>query len=355
VNEPVAGIDKAAKRDKVHSSPSHFECASLYACTSRATEKQNVKNVIYLGPSESVDSARDVLEPTLNVVVPELTRASVAAQLPEAVGILDASMKINLDRSMLDQAPNLQAISTATTGADHIDAKILAERGVPLLTLAGEKEILHNLTPAAELSWALLMACCRQFRGALQHVMEGHWIREKFPGVMLKGKLLGLIGCGRIGSWMARYARAFDMDVIGYDPYADVVPDQIRKTELDELLSSADFVSVHVPLNEQTRGMLGRREFARIKPGAIFINTSRGAVTDEDALLTALVEGRLAAAGVDVLEGEPNIDLHPLVQYARTHDNLIITPHIGGFSPDAVKVAVRHASHRILNVLKAAN
>jgi phosphoglycerate dehydrogenase-like enzyme len=248
-------------------------------------------------------------------------------------------MQVTFDRALLDQAPNLRAISTATTGADHIDAKILTERGVPLLTLAGEKEILHNLTPAAELSWALLMACSRQFRGAVRDVLEGHWMREKFPGVMLKGKLLGLIGCGRIGSWMARYARAFDMNVIGYDPYADVVTDQIRKTELDNLLSSADFVSVHVPLNE---------------PGAIFINTSRGAVTDEDALFSALVEGRLAAAGVDVLEGEPDIDLHPLVQYARTHDNLIITPHIGGFSPDAVKIAVRHASQRILNVLKSA-
>ena len=311
--------------------------------------------VIYLGPPEALVSAREVLEPSWKVVAPQPTVEAVSLHLADAIAIVDASMQVTFDQPLLDQAPNLRAISTATTGADHIDAKILTERGVPLLTLAGEKEILHNLTPAAELSWALLMACCRQFRGALRDVLEGHWVREKFPGVMLKGKLLGLIGCGRIGSWMARYARAFDMDVIGYDPYADVVPDQIRKTELDELLSSADFVSVHVPLNEQTRGMLGRREFARIKPGAIFINTSRGAVTDEDALLTALVEGRLAAAGVDVLEGEPNIDLHPLVQYARTHDNLIITPHIGGFSPDAVKVAVRHASHRILNVLKAAN
>lgn len=314
----------------------------------------SMEKVIYLGPSEALASAREVLEPWLKVVAPETTAEAVSLHLADAVAIVDASMQVTFDRALLDHAPNLRAISTATTGADHIDAKILAERGVPLLTLAGEKEILHNLTAAAELSWALLMACCRQFRGALQDVIEGHWVREKFPGVMLKGKLLGLIGCGRIGSWMARYARAFDIDVIGYDPYAEFVPDQIRKTELDELLSSADFVSVHVPLNDQTRSMMGRREFARIKPGAIFINTSRGAVTDEDALLTALVEGRLAAAGVDVLDGEPNIDLHPLVQYARTHDNLIITPHIGGFSPDAVKIAVRHASQRILNVLKSA-
>jgi D-3-phosphoglycerate dehydrogenase / 2-oxoglutarate reductase len=312
-----------------------------------------VEKIIYLGPPEALVSAREVLEPSWKVVAPQPTAEAVSLHLADAIAIVDASMQVTFDQPLLDQAPNLRAISTATTGADHIDAKILTERGVPLLTLAGEKEILHNLTPAAELSWALLMACSRQFRGAVRDVLEGHWMREKFPGVMLKGKLLGLIGCGRIGSWMARYARAFDMNVIGYDPYADVVPDQIRKTELDNLLSSADFVSVHVPLNEQTRGMLGRREFARIKPGAIFINTSRGAVTDEDALLSALFEGRLAAAGVDVLEGEPNIDLHPLVQYARTHDNLIITPHIGGFSPDAVKVVVRHASQRVFKVLSA--
>jgi phosphoglycerate dehydrogenase-like enzyme len=313
-----------------------------------------VEKIIYLGPPEALVTAREVLEPSWKVVAPQPTAEAVSLHLADAIAIVDASMQVAFDQPLLDRAPNLRAISTATTGADHIDGEILTERGVPLLTLAGEKEILHNLTPAAELSWALLMACSRQFRGAVRDVLEGHWMREKFPGVMLKGKLLGLIGCGRIGSWMARYARAFDMEVIGYDPYADVVTDQIRKTELDNLLSSADFVSVHVPLNEQTRDMLGRCEFARIKPGAIFINTSRGAVTDEDALLTALVEGRLAAAGVDVLEGEPNIDLHPLVQYARTHDNLIITPHIGGFSPDAVKVAVRHASERILNVLKSA-
>jgi D-3-phosphoglycerate dehydrogenase / 2-oxoglutarate reductase len=312
-----------------------------------------VEKIIYLGPPEALVSAREVLEPSWKVVAPQPTAEAVSLHLADAIAIVDASMQVTFDQPLLDQAPNLRAISTATTGADHIDAKILTERGVPLLTLAGEKEFLHNLTPAAEFSWALLMACSRQFRFAVRDVLEGHWMREKFPGVMLKGKLLGLIGCGRIGSWMARYARAFDMDVIGYDPYADVVPDQIRKTELDNLLSSADFVSVHVPLNEQTRGMLGRREFARIKPGAIFINTSRGAVTDEDALLSALFEGRLAAAGVDVLEGEPNIDLHPLVQYARTHDNLIITPHIGGFSPDAVKVVVRHASQRVFKVLSA--
>jgi D-3-phosphoglycerate dehydrogenase / 2-oxoglutarate reductase len=314
-----------------------------------------VKNILYLGPSEALDSAREVLEPAFEVIAVEAAAESVAAHLAEAEGILDASMKVTFDRAMLDRAPKLRAISTATTGADHIDAKVLAERGVPLLTLAGEKEVLQNLTPAAELSWTLLMACCRQLRGAIHHVLEGGWVRENFPGIMLKGKVLGLVGCGRIGSWMARYARAFDMKVLGHDPFIAAWPQGICRMELHPLLSGADFVSVHVPLNDQTRGMLGEREFVVFKNGAIFINTSRGAVTDETALLRALIDGRIAAAAVDVLDGEPDTGHHPLVEYARAHDNLIITPHIGGYSPDAVKIVVAHASRRILTVLNSPN
>jgi phosphoglycerate dehydrogenase-like enzyme len=309
-----------------------------------------MSNIIYLGPVDALTTARRILEPSFEVIAPETTREAVATQLIDAVAVVDASMKVKFDRGMLYGARQLKVISTATTGADHIDAKAAVDLGIVLLTLAGEKEILHNLTPAAELSWALLMACARRLRGAVRHVLEGQWSREEFPGIMLKGKVLGIIGCGRIGCWMARYAHAFGMEVIGYDPYV-AEPQHIDKVDLDSLLSMADFISIHVPLNEHTRGMIGLREFARMKPDAIFINTSRGAITDESALLHSLLEGKLAAAGLDVLEGEPKISDHPLVQYARTHDNLILTPHMGGFSPDAVKTVVAHASKRVLNAL----
>jgi lactate dehydrogenase-like 2-hydroxyacid dehydrogenase len=132
-----------------------------------------VEKIIYLGPPEALVSAREVLEPSWKVVAPQPTAEAVSLHLADAIAIVDASMQVTFDQPLLDQAPNLRAISTATTGADHIDARILTERGVPLLTLAGEKEILHNLTPAAELSWALLMACSRQFRGAVRDVLEG--------------------------------------------------------------------------------------------------------------------------------------------------------------------------------------
>jgi D-3-phosphoglycerate dehydrogenase len=242
-------------------------------------------------------------------------------------------------------------MATATTGADHIDGQALTDRSIPLFTLAGERELLHQLTPAAEHSWLLLMSCARRIRAAMQHVLEGKWRREDFPGIMLKGRTLGVIGCGRIGSWMTRYGKAFDMEVIGHDPFVKIWPEHMENRDLDSLLRAADFVSVHVPLNKETKRMLGKREFSLMKPGVVLVNTSRGGITDEGALLAALVEGHLGAVALDVLDGEPAIDCHPLVKYAQTHDNLIITPHIGGHCPDAVKLVVRHAARRIVSVL----
>jgi phosphoglycerate dehydrogenase-like enzyme len=310
-----------------------------------------MSTVIYLGPAHALGMAQSVLEPRWPVVAPELSPEAVGTFLADAVAVLDASMRVRFDRAILERAPGLRVISTATTGADHIDAQVLADRKIPLFTLASEKELLHNLTAAAEHSWLLLMASARGLRGAVMHVLDGQWRREGFPGILLRGKTLGLVGCGRIGSWMARYARAFHMDVVGHDPFVNPWPEEIRRLDLDELLACADFISIHVPLNDQTRGLIGKHEFARMKPGAVLINTSRGSVTDERALLASLQNGRLAAAGLDVLEGEPAVRDHCLVEYARTHENLIITPHIGGFCPEAVQIVVAHAARRIVDVL----
>jgi D-3-phosphoglycerate dehydrogenase len=282
----------------------------------------------------------------------EPQRSAVAAALVEAAALLDASMKVRLDAPLLDAARALRVVATATTGADHIDAAALAARGIPLLTLRSEQELLRGLTPAAEHSWLLLMACARRLRAATAHAAKGGWDRELFPGLMLRGRTLGLIGCGRIGTWMARYATAFGMVVLGYDPHLREWPPTIRGTPLPELLASADFVSVHVPLGPETRGLLGSAELRSMKAGAILINTSRGEVVDEGALREALESGALAAAGLDVLGGEPDVASHPLRLYAESHDNLILTPHIGGFSPDTVPLVVAHQARRLLAELE---
>jgi D-3-phosphoglycerate dehydrogenase len=210
---------------------------------------------------------------------------------------------------------------------------------------------LRDITPAAELSWALLLACARRLPAAVAHVRAGHWVREEFPGIMLNGRILGLVGCGRIGGWMARYGRAFGMKVIGYDPELKTFPDTIERATLEDVFEQADFISLHVHLTPQTEGMISAKLLARARSGLVLINTSRGQILDEAALLEGLLSGRIAAAGLDVLTGEPDIAEHPLVDYSRSHDNLLITPHCGGFSPDAVRFVCAHAARKIKTAL----
>jgi phosphoglycerate dehydrogenase-like enzyme len=307
--------------------------------------------VVFTGPEDAVVPVQRVLGNSSTVVRVAATKEALGAALSDAWALVDASMKVRIDADMIARAPSLRVVSTATTGADHIDANALQARGVPLLTLAGQRDLLKELTPAAEHSWLLLMACARRLRGAINHVLVGDWERTAFPGLMLKGRVLGLVGCGRIGSWMAGYAAAFGMRVIAFDPHATDWPANVSSVLLDELVTQADFISIHVPLNASTTRLFGRGQFLAVKSGAILINTSRGEVIDEGALLDALNTGRLAGAGLDVLQGEPEIRDHPLRQYALAHDNLIITPHIGGFSPDAVRVAVTFAAERVLPYL----
>ena len=248
----------------------------------------------------------------------------------------------------------MRIISCATTGSDHIAQAEAASRGIEIRTLREDPELLRGLTPAAELSWALVMACARRLVPAVAHVRDGKWQREQFPGTMLRGRTLGVVGCGRIGQWMARYATAFGMHVVGCDPHVDPWPETIERcATVLEVADRADVLSVHVHLTDATRGLISAEAFERMKPGSIFINTSRGAVADESALLKALETGRLAAAGLDVLEGEPEIEDHPLLRYARAHDNLLITPHCGGYSPDAVRLVCRRAAEKVVERIRA--
>ncbi|MBW1887645.1 MAG: hydroxyacid dehydrogenase, partial [Deltaproteobacteria bacterium] len=281
----------------------------------------------------------------------EATQEAVSDALTGADAILDASMKVHITNDMVKKAENLKIISCATTGSDHIEREELEKRSIPVRTLKEDQDLLLNLTPAAELSWALLMACVRKLPSAFDHVKSGQWDREQFPGIMLRGKRMGIIGCGRLGDWVGRYALAFGMEVLGYDPYVDPFPDGFTRVTLEELVRTSDFISVHVHLSEETRGLVSRKYFEMMKPGIVFINTSRGAVIDETALLEGLMSGRVGAAGLDVLEGEPDIDQHPLVIYSRSHDNLMITPHCGGFSPDAVELVCAHSAKKIIKAL----
>lgn len=282
------------------------------------------------------------VEPVAEKLLPRFEHAAV---------FLDASMKVRIPAESIRKADKLRLAVTATTGADHIDLAALEERGVPLLTLKGA-EILQQFNGAAELSWLLLLACARKVRSAIHHVERGQWDRTRFPGVMLRGKTIGIIGVGRLGAWMARYAQAFGMKALGHDPYLKEMPEGVESAGLDTLLSRSDAVTIHAHLNDETKGLLDADRLRRMKRGVILVNTSRGEIVDENALAEALKAGIVGAYGADVLGGEPDISANPVWQYAKDHDNIIITPHVGGFCPETVDQAVEFSSKRIMEYFK---
>jgi D-3-phosphoglycerate dehydrogenase len=302
--------------------------------------------ILYLGPPDTLEHVRSCFGPGVKVLL-ALDEPTADSLLPVSDVILDAFMGVPFPAGRLARGENLKLVVTVSTGADHIDAASLERRRIPLLTLGDQKAVMRNITPAAEHSWLLLMACARQLRAATAGVLGGEWNRNKYPGIMLQGKTLGVIGAGRIGEWMSRYAGAFRMKCIGFDPHVRDWPATIERVDLPTLLKESDFISVHVPLNDTTRKLVGHNEFSQMKRGVIIINTSRGEILDESALERALRDGAVGAAGVDVLAGEPDVNGHPLLRYARERENLIITPHIGGFSPDALRFLLEFSCDRV--------
>lgn len=308
--------------------------------------------VIYLGPNEGFESASKELGLNFELFNLKPNSKEINQHIVDADAILDASMKTQIDDNLLDKAKNLKIISCATTGSDHISNKSIIEKEISLNTLKEDKNLIQNLTPAAELSWTLLLACARKLNSALNDVKAGNWDREKFPGVMLNGKTIGIIGCGRIGLWMARYARAFGMNIIGYDPKNIDLPEYITQVDLDEIFKNSDFITLHVHLSDETRGLVSSSLIKKCKKNVIIINTSRGQIIDETALLEGLKNGNIGAVGLDVVSDEPNIEKSSLVKYAVENENVLITPHCGGFSPDAVKIVCRRAAEKIKNYYK---
>ena len=249
-------------------------------------------------------------------------RAAFDAALAEAEGLIGASVKIDAAR-----APKLKAISSISVGVDNYDLADLKARGIMLCHTPG---VLTETT--ADTIFALIMATSRRLVELANLVREGRWNRNIGPDLFgwdVQGKTLGILGYGRIGQALARRAAlGFNMPVRYHSRRPEAVPGLEGRAlhgSLDEVLASSDIIALTLPLSEETRGLMGAREFALMKPGAIFVNGARGAIVQEDALLAALDRGHLRAAGLDVFATEPL----PLDSRLRSHPKVTPLPHIG--------------------------
>lgn len=231
-----------------------------------------------------------------------------------------------IDRTVIENAPKLKVISQVAVGVDNIDLDAAGERNIPV---GYTPDLLTDAT--ADLAFALLLAAARRLGEAIDYAREGHWKTWELTNLLgedVHGATLGVVGMGRIGQAFARRARGFDMHILYHSRtrHPEVEAELgAQYVTLPELLSQSDFVSLHVPLTDKTKGMLGQAEFAMMKPDAILINTARGSVIKTDDLLAALKTGKIRYAALDVTDPEPLPHTHELYQLP----NVIILPHIG--------------------------
>src|SRR3989338_112759 len=245
---------------------------------------------------------------------------------------------IKVDKLLINSAPRLKFIATPTTGIDHIDLLAAKERRIKIISLQGESMFLKTITPTAELSISLMLNLMRHILPASQAVLAGKWERDRWIGRSMRGKTVGIIGMGRLGKMTAKLTKNFGCQIVYYDPY--VKRTKYTKAEtLAELAKTADIVSIHVPLNGETAGLIGAEYFRQAKMGQLMVNTSRGAVVREQDLIKALEAGRIGGAGLDVITDEMNGEISkcPIVKYANKHRNVIITPHIGGATGEGMR------------------
>ncbi|HEX2835833.1 MAG TPA: phosphoglycerate dehydrogenase [Thermoanaerobaculia bacterium] len=247
---------------------------------------------------------------------------------------------------LVNAGTRLRIVGRAGVGLDNVDVEAATARGILVINAPTA-----NIMSATEHTMAMLLALCRNIPEAHASVKRGEWTRSKFMGIELDGKTLGVIGLGRIGSRVTVRARAFGMRVIAYDPYiVDAAFDRVGATRvtLPQLLAQADVITVHTPSTDETRGMLGADELAKMKDGVVVLNIARGGIYDEQALADALNRGKVAGAAIDVYVDEPPGKEHPLVRAK----NIILSPHIGANTIEAQDRVAVQTSEMVLEALR---
>jgi len=264
------------------------------------------------------------------VVLPK--RLSEAELLPivKDVEAMVVRSETKVTRKVIEAAPKLRVVGRAGVGVDNVDVEAATQRGVVVMNTPG-----GNTVSTAELSFAMLLNLARKVPQAYCSMLAGKWDRKQFQGMELMGKTLGVLGLGRIGGEVARRAVAFGMNVLGYDPF--LTAERAKSlgiklvADLDDVYRDADFITIHLPATEQTRGLLDALAFAKMKPRVCLVNCARGEIVVEKDLLAALDSGKVAAAALDVFPAEPLPADHPL----RKHPAVTLTPHLGASTVEA--------------------
>ncbi|MBL0419264.1 3-phosphoglycerate dehydrogenase [Ramlibacter sp. AW1] len=244
---------------------------------------------------------------------------------------------------VMDAAPSLRVISKHGSGTDTIDKAAANARGIEVRAAVGA-----NAAAVAEQALALLLACAKSVTTLNERMHAGHWDKATHKSIELHGRTVGLVGLGAIGQRFARMCDAMGMTVLGHDPYATQLPNYVRQVDLDTLWREADAISLHCPLTAENRGFVNAKTLAACKRGVLLVNTARGGLVDEPALVDAVRSGQVAAAGLDSFAVEPMKVPHPF----QGEPNIVLSPHVGGVTSDAYVNMGVGAARNVVEVLQ---
>ena len=250
-----------------------------------------------------------------------------------------------LSRKVLENLSKCKVVSRYGVGVDSVDLKAATDLGIIVANVPD-----YCMDEVADQTVSMILALIRKIVFFDKQVKAGVWdFREGIPIHRIKGKTMGLIGCGKIGLEVARRISGFGVKVIAFDPYLAKAPAGIELKDFDSVLKESDMISVHCPLNQATRHLIGEREFRKMEKKPIVINTSRGPIVDEEALTRAIEQNRISGAGLDVLEKEPPGAGHPLL----SRDNVVFSPHISFYSVESISELKRRTAKNVADVLTA--
>jgi len=292
--------------------------------------------ILITAPEYYDDDAIALFKTIGNVTIKKCNSEELLKIIPEYT-VLAIRVDTKVDKAIIDAGKKLKVIATATTGIDHINSIYAKEKNIEVISLQGA-----NTIATAEHSFGMLLSMIRKIPTAHNSLINGKWNRENFMGTQLFGKKLGIIGFGRIGKEIAKRAQAFGMSILAYDPYLTdeiFAQNNATKMQMDDLFKEADVITLHVFLTDETRGFINKNKFQLMKKNAILINCSRGEVINEKDLVEALETKTIAAACLDVFSQEPLPEKSVITAYAKTHNNLLITPHIAGSTFEALHEA----------------
>lgn len=260
--------------------------------------------------------------------------------------------KLPIDAKVLGAASNLKMVTTASTGLVHIDLKEAERRGVAIRSLTKEFETIERISSTAELALGLTMAAVRNIPAGFQDVLAGNWDYEKFIGRQFNALTVGVVGYGRLGRKYARYLDALDSRVLVCDPYKSADDCPYPLVSLDEIARECDIVALHVHVSDETRDMIGEQFLSQAKPDLVLVNTSRGELVDEAAVVDFLHRNPEAKVATDVLYDELRAKWNsPFLAEAQKGGNVLITPHIGGMCREAQEIAYHRAADLLIEWL----